>query len=180
MGMTRVFYFVKKNQLTQENIREKLKGTTVLGAQSFSVFYQTNKDWLPVFDAYYCEGQYNADKEFMVSLEELFGAPVIALATFDSDVAFVSIYERGELHCYVHADEFMLEEFGFEEYESMIPTELKNYVDGEELQKIWDGEYIFAEDLLQDIANLLNTFLVFDENEAEEDVEVITGNQTRR
>lgn len=175
MGMTRVFYFVKKNQLTPEIIHEKLKGAFVLGNQSLAVFYQTNKDWLPVFDAYYCEGQYNANKEFMVSLEELFGSPVIALAVFDSDVAFVSIYESGELHCYVHADEFMLEEFGFEEYEPTIPVELRNYVDDEELQKIWDGEYIFAEDLLQEIARLLNTFLVFDENEAEEDVEVING-----
>ena len=111
----------------------------------------------------------------MVLLEEMFGSPVIALAVFDSDAAFVSVYANGELYRYVHADEFMLEEFEFEEYEPTIPAELISYVDKEELQKIWSGDYIFAEDLLQDIAKLLNTFLVFDENEVEEDVEIIDG-----
>ena len=32
----------------------------------YTVFYQETIDWLPVFDGYYCEGQYNADQEFMV------------------------------------------------------------------------------------------------------------------
>ena len=173
MGMTKVFYMVKKNQLTSEKIREKLLGASALGNLSYTVFYQETKDWLAVFEEWYCEGQYNADKEFMVSLEELFGSPVIALSTFDSDVAFVSICENRELHRYVWADEYILEEFGFEEYEPLIPTELENYVDGNELRKIWSEKYVFAEDLLREMAQLLNAFLVFDQNDVEEDIEVI-------
>ena len=173
MGMTKVFYIVKKNQLTSEKIHEKLLGASVLGDPSYTVFYQETIDWLPVFDPYYCEGQYNADEEFMVSLEDLFGSPVIALATFDSDVAFVSICENGDLHRYIYADEVTLEEFGFEEYEPVIPTELEKYVDGKELQRIWSEKYVPAEDVLQNIAQLLNTFLVSDENDIGEDVEVI-------
>lgn len=171
MGMTRVFYIVKKNQLTPEKIREKMSEAS--DYPYYTVFYQKTMDWLPVFDEYYCEGQYNADQEFMESLEELFGSPVIALSTFDSDAAFVSVYENGELHRYVRASKSILEEFGFEEYEPVIPTKLENYVDGKELQKIWDQKYVFAEDLLRDLAQLLNTFLIFDENDAEEDVETI-------
>lgn len=173
MGMTRVFYFVKKNELTAEQIREKLLNASALAYPSYTVFYKDTVDWLPVFDANYCEGQYNVDEGFLTSLEETFGSPVIAFSTFDSDVAFVSIYENGELHRYIHADEFMLEEFGFEEYEPAIPAELVSYVDEKELQKMWNEEHVFAEDLIQDIARLLNTFLVFDENDIEEGIEIV-------
>ena len=175
MGMTKVFYIVKKNQLTSEEIHEKLLGASALSDQSFTVFYQETIDWLPVFDPYYCEGQYNADEEFMVSLEDLFGSPVIALAAFDSDVAFVSICENGDMHRYIHADEVTLEEFGFEEYAPIVPAELEKYVDGKELKRIWDDKYVFAEDLLQNITQLLNTFLVFYEDDIGEDVEIING-----
>lgn len=173
MGMTKVFYMVKKNQLTSEKIREKLLGVSVLGVPSYTVFYQETIDWLPVFDPYYCEGQYNADEGFMVSLEDLFGSPVIAMAVFDSDVAFVSICENGDIHRYIYADEVTLEEFGFEEYAPAVPVELEKYVDGKELQRIWSEKYVFAEDVLQNIAQLLNTFLVFYKDDIEEDIEII-------
>ena len=173
MGMTKVFYIVKKNQLTSEKIHEKLLGASASAYQSYTVFYQETIDWLPVFDPDYCEGQYNADEDFMISLEDLFGSPVIALATFDSDVAFVTICENGALHRYIYADEVTLEEFGFEEYTPIIPVELEKYVDGKELQRIWGEKYVFAEDVLQNIAQLLNTFLIFDENDIEEGIEVI-------
>ena len=171
MGMTRVFYIVKKNQLTSEKIREKMLEAS--DYPCYTVFYQETIDWLPVFDEYYCEGQYNADQEFMESLEGAFDSPVIALSTFDSDVAFVSICENGELHRYVKASKCILEEFGFEEYEPVIPTKLEKYVDGKVLQKMWGERYIFAEELLQNLAQLLNTFLVFDENDVGEDIEMI-------
>ena len=173
MGMTKVFYMVKKNQLTSEKIREKLHGASALGVPSYTVFYQETIDWLPVFAPYYCEGQYNADEEFIVSLEDLFGSPVIALAVFDSDVAFVSICKNGGIQRYIYADEATLEEFGFEEYTPAIPAELENYVDGKKLRRIWSEKYVFAEDCLQNIAQLLNTFLVSDENDIGKDVEVI-------
>lgn len=183
MGMTKVFYMVKKNQLTSEKIHEKMLGASALGVPSYTVFYKETIDWLPVFDPYHCEGQYNADEEFMVSLEDSFGSPVIALAVFDSDVAFVSICENGGIHRYIYADEATLEEFGFEEYAHVIPVELENYVDGKELQRIWSEKYVFAEDLLQNMARLLNTFLVitqllntfltFDEDDIGEDTEII-------
>ena len=174
MGMTRVFYFVKKNELTAKQIREKLRSASALAYPSYSVFYKDTLDWLPVFDTNYCEGRYNADEGFLTSLEETFGSPVIALSSFDSDAVFVSIYENGELHRYIHADEFMLEEFGFEEYEPAIPAELESYVNAEELRKLWNEEHFFdAEDFIQDLVRLLNTFLAFDEDDAEEDVEII-------
>ena len=91
-------------------------GASASAYQFYTVIYQETIDWLPVFDPDYCEGQYNADEEFMISLEDLFDSPVIALATFDRDVAFVSICENGVLHRYIYADEVTLEEFGFEEY----------------------------------------------------------------
>lgn len=173
MGMTKVFYIVKKNQLTSEKIREKLSAASALDDLYYTVFYQETKDWFPVFDEYCCEGRYNADEAFMVSLEKTFGSTVIALSTFDSDAAFFSICENGVLHRYVWADEGMLEEFGFEEYVPAIPTELESYVEGEALQKIWGEHYVLAEDFLRDIAQLLNAFLVFDENDVEDDIEII-------
>lgn len=173
MGMTKVFYIVKKNQFTSEKIREKLSKASALDDLYYTVFYQETKDWFQVFDEYCCEGRYNADEAFMVSLEKTFGSMVIALSTFDSDAAFFSICENGELHRYVWADKLMLEEFGFEEYEPAMPTELENYVDGKALQKIWDAHYVLAEDFLRDIAQLLNAFLIFDENDVEEETEII-------
>lgn len=173
MGMTKVFYIMEKKRLTSKQIREKLSRASAPEDLYYTVFYQETKDWFSVFDEYYCDGRYNADEAFMVSLEKTFGSTVIALSTFDSDAAFFYICENGELHRYVWADEGMQEEFGFEEYEPVIPTELESYVDREALQKIWDEHYVFAEDFLQDIAQLLNAFLICDENDAEEDMEVI-------
>lgn len=173
MGMTKVFYLVKKNQLTSEKIREKLSHTSTVDDLYYTVFYQEAKDWFLVFDEYYCEGQYNADEAFMASLEKTFGSTVIALSTFDSDAAFFNICENGELYRYIRARDYMLEEFGFEEYEPAIPIELESYVDGGALQKIWDTHYVFAEDFLQDIAQLLNAFLIFDKNDIEEDIDII-------
>ena len=173
MGMTKVFYIVKKNQLTSEKIREKLSDASALDDLYYTVFYQETKDWFSVFDEYCCEGRYNADEAFMVSLEKTFGSTVIALSTFDSDAAFFSICENGVLHRYVWADKGMLEEFGFEEYVPAIPTELESYVEGEALQKIRGEHYVLAEDFLRDIAQLLNAFLVFDENDVEDDIEII-------
>ena len=171
MGMTRVFYMVKKNQLTSEKIRKMMSEAS--DNPYYTVFYQDTIDWLPVFDEFYCEGQYHADREFMESLEAAFGSPVIALSTFDSDVAFVSVCKSGELHRYVQASMSLLEEFGFEEYEPAIPAKLEDYVDGEALQEIWNKKYVLAEERLEDLTQLLNTFLVFEENFVDEDVEMI-------
>lgn len=173
MGMTKVFYIVKRNQLTAEQIRERMSDVSALEGFYYTAFYQETKDWFSVFDEYYCEGQYAADEEFMASLEKTFASTVIALATFDSDAAFFYICENQEMHRYVRAYESMLEEFGFEEYEPAIPTELENYVDKEVLQKIWDGHYVSAEDFLQDIAQQLNAFLIFHRDYVEEGVEII-------
>lgn len=173
MGMTRVFYMVKKNQLTPEKIRGRLSEASASDTMAYTIFFQETKDWFSVFSEWICEGQYEADLRLMDSLEKLFGSPVIALATFDSDIAFVSVCENGKLCRYVRANETLLEEYGFEEYESAVPAELEKYVGGKELQELWERKYVFEEDRLQDLAQMLNAFLVFDDNDVEEGVEII-------
>lgn len=54
----------------------------------------------------------------MEAISLIFNSPVIALGCFDSDVSFLSIYKDGTLSRYVCADEYVLEEFEFEEYSS--------------------------------------------------------------
>lgn len=173
MGMTRVFYMVKKNQLTSEKICEKLSEASASNAPAYTVFFQQSKDWFSVFNEWYCEGQCNADWQLMESLEKRFGSPVIALSTFDSDMAFVSVCENGKQCCYANADEAMLEDFGLTEYRTTVPAELEKYTDRTKLQELWNRKYLFEEDRLQDLAQLLNADLVFDENDVEEDMERI-------
>lgn len=175
MGMTRVFYMVKKGQLTSAIIRERLSKASLSAssAPAYTVFFSETKDWFSVFDEWLCEGTYYADPQLMDSLGKLFDSPVLALSTFDSDMAFVSIWENGKIYRYVCAHESMLEEFGLTEYETMAPAKLEKYVSGKELRELWNHRYVLAEERLQDLAQLLNAFLVFDENDVEDGVEII-------
>lgn len=50
MGMTRVFYMVKKNQLTSEKICERM--SEVSDPLYYTVFCQKTIDWCPAFDEY--------------------------------------------------------------------------------------------------------------------------------
>lgn len=154
-------------------IRKKLSEVSASGISSYTIFYQDTKDWFSVFNEWDCGGRYDADLQLMDSLGKIFGSSVIALATIDSDVALVSVLENGRACQYVCADESMREEFDLEEYEPAIPAELEKYVDRKELQELWSRKYVFEEDRLRDLAQLLNAFLIFDENDLEDGVEII-------
>ena len=92
---------------------------------------------------------------------------------YQETIDWLPVFDPDYCEGQYNADEVTLEEFGFEEYTPVIPVELEKYVDGKALQRIWSEKYVFAEDVLQNIAQLLNTFLIFDENDIEEGIEVI-------
>ena len=96
MGMTKVFYLVKKNELTLEDAESRMSKLAQMERQSYTMFYGEKWDWISVFETWLCEGAYNADDDFLHSLEENFSGDAIALSVFDSDVAFVALWQEKE------------------------------------------------------------------------------------
>ena len=176
MGMTKVFYLVKKNELTLEDAESRMSKLAQMERQSYTMFYGEKWDWISVFETWLCEGAYNTDDDFLHSLEENFSGDAIALSVFDSDVAFVAMCQEGRIYRHVNADAFMLEEFGFEDYEPSYPEGLERYgIPQEQLKALWQEKekFTFAEELLQKLADLLHAKLVFGEDDELEDAERI-------
>ena len=176
MGMTRTFYLVKKNGLTLEDAENRMSKLVQMDRKSYTMFYSEKWDWISIFGTWLCEGAYNADDDFLRSLEETFGGDVIALSVFYRDVALVAMCRESTIYRYVNADAFMLEEFGFEEYEPSFPEGLERYgIPQEQLKALWQEKekFTFAEELLQELADLLHAKLVFSEDDEPEDAERI-------
>lgn len=95
MGTTRCFYFIKKNQLTEEDFRNRYQALVDACMEDCAVYYSERLPWIPVFATNLCEGTFCAEDFAMIAIEDLFGAPVLVLSVFDDDVSFVTYCEHG-------------------------------------------------------------------------------------
>ena len=175
MGMTRVFFLIKKNNLTNADFHRIGKALAEVFGETFSIYNGPVLKLVPVFAAGLCEGAYWVEDDVLKEMERLSGNPVMAFSVFDSDVAFAYSCENGEVGRYVKPDEGMLEEYGFEEYSTELPEFLCNYgISREELEEIWgEDSDVFAEESFFRIEEQLGTIFVFGEDEEYEGLEGI-------
>lgn len=172
MGTTRCFYFIKRNHLKEEDFRNQYKAlTNACMDVDCAVYYSEQLPWIPVFATNLCEGTYYAEDSAMTAMETLFGSPVLVLSVFDDDVSFITYCEHGVTERFVHASEWVMEEFGFEECSTEFPEKLCEWgVDRERLEQLWmtglDEEGTEGDsDVLWDLAELLGTGLIYDVDE---------------
>ena len=128
------------------------------------IAYSESAMWLPLFEETLCEG-YIASSRDAGELSELFGAPVMAFAIFDSDILFVSYSDaaNGTAYDYAKPNSEGFEEFDAERYSTAFPEFLLEFCGREELKAAWDkpGE-VFADDRLGRISQLLQMELLYD------------------
>lgn len=172
MGTTRCFYFIKRNNLTEKDfrIRYKALADACMDAEC-AVYYSERLSWVPIFATDLCEGTYYAEDFVMAAIEKIFESPVLVLSVFDDDVSFITYCEHGRIERFVHADKWLIEEFGFEEYSAEFPEKLCEWgVDRERLEQLWltnpeDEDTEWESDLTWTLAELLGTGLVYDADE---------------
>lgn len=181
MGTTRCFYFIKKNQLTEEDFRNRYKALVDACMEDCAVYYSERLPWIPVFATNLCEGTFYAEDSAMIAIENLFGSPVLVLSVFDDDVSFVTYCEHGAIERFVHATEWDLEEFGFEEYSTAFPEKLCEWgADRERLEQLWSANPESEEwesDLTWDLAGIIGTGLIYDIDEEHDGIVRIDGGE---
>lgn len=130
--------------------------------------YRPGAGFFPVFATSICQG-YTASSKDCEALSQIFRAPVFALAVFDSDVAFASIYdgERDLRGDYVRAPEGYME-YDEELYSAGFPDFLPSLCPPESREKvraIWDKpDYIFADDKVWEIAGLIGIPMLYSDH----------------
>ena len=143
--------------------------TTNRAHSAVIAFCETSK-WLPMFEENLCEG-YNAISKDTTRFSEIFGAPVIAFSLFDSDVLFVSYSdaEKGVAYDYERSNFGDEEDDDASEYGPYIPgypeflQALCKEDNRDRLRDIWAStEYVFADDKMADICDLLGMSVIYD------------------
>ena len=187
MGTTRSFYFIKNRNFSKKDITEALnhfksvKEEFVM-QEKLQIYYHEALKWLPVFSEDLAWQAEEMPEEFIERLGKEFCTEVIALSVMDSDVTFLKTYENGMIQKFICADEFIVNEFGFEDYSTKFPVVLdKMGLNPFHVRKIWNPEKYFDEvDLLYDMFGLMETFPVFEEDDEsvrgivkERDIEII-------
>lgn len=127
--------------------------------KNYSLLHNHNTNWLQLFSE-------NETDEPIVSSDDIiaismrFSATVLTFSVFDSDIITASLYnpntlslETHELSCYGQSDVYIEpDDYG-------VPEFLLEICDADkrnDLSAIWySNKYIFAEDKLQDLCNLL-------------------------
>lgn len=173
MGMTKTFYFIKKDEYTAEEIEKKVKELSAC-----RVYFSQELKWLPIYSLNVCEGCDHANKGFMQNLQEIFGKPILSFSVFDSDFLSTAICKDGGIYRYACMASDIAEDFmAIDEYSEELPEFLCDYgIEYEQLEEIWeDEEVVFEEDRLGELVKLLGTILVCDEDEAMEHVQPISS-----
>jgi len=167
MGTTRTFYSIKRDQLIVDDIKSKISELADICMDSCTAYFSEHLRWIPIFSSTLCEGNCYAENFTLIEIEKLFGTPVIVLSVSDSDVGLVNICENGIVSRFSFSDESRLKDNGFGEYSTAFPEALCSYTtDKEKLQELWNSvNYIFAEDLISEISDLIGTMMVFDFDE---------------
>lgn len=146
----------------EQQLREHRKQAPLDFAQGIPspmVAYREDAPWLPFFDVKKCEG-YNASSRDARRLSKAFGAPVLAISIFDSDILFVSYSDAAKKIAYDYAKPNIE---GMEEYDTgLFQTEFPQFLvdlcpDGseEKLREIWGADEVFADDRMYKLGEIL-------------------------
>nr|WP_325185706.1 hypothetical protein [uncultured Oscillibacter sp.] len=127
--------------------------------RSPSLAYRRDTPWLPYFEMRLCDGSI-ADSRAAKKLSRQFGAPVLVMALFDSDILFLSYADAaGSTVCdYAKPNFEEMEEYDTDLYSTEFPEILLRLfanTDAAAVRDIWDGEEAFANDRLEKLCQLL-------------------------
>ena len=144
------------------------------------VAYREDVRLFPCFDIGICEG-YTASSRDDAKLSQRFGVPVLSFAVMDSDVLFASYSdeEKGlEFDCARANIPGMEDElYDTDVYRSDFPSFLLEYcdeADWDKLRGIWESkDYVFAEEKLEDIGELIGVELMYDYDDIPEGYEAL-------
>lgn len=192
MGMTMSFYYVRNTGFTKAELAELLQKRAKRSGGKFSgleklmkpemlaqftkileetaesmhsdgafIAYRDGEEWLPYFETGLCEGC-AASSEEAGKLSAAFGAPVLALAVFDSDVMTLSYADAANAVTYDYAKpnfDGFFEEYDQELYSTELPEFLLGFCGAEQrdrLREIWEEpDLVFAEDRILRLTELL-------------------------
>lgn len=165
MGMTRAFYFIKKQQLTEEEAQVKERQLSGLYGEKATVFYLPQAEWIPLYAQGLCEGTYAISDEELQLLEEIFNGPIVMFSIFDDTVLLVCVSLKEKIYKYVHND------YGeFYDYINSVPEALYQCgLNKEELNKVWKEKKVDELTRLYMLANLLGVDPVFEGNKENEE-----------
>lgn len=141
------------------------------------IAYRPDAPWLPFFNADICES-YDASSKDARKLSELFGAPVLVLFVYDSDILFVSYSDaaKGEVYDYAKPNSEWMEEYDTETFQNEFPAfllELCPTLTEEKLTEIWEADEVFADDRMYKLGEVMGLSPI--NVEVPEGFEVITA-----
>ncbi len=176
MGMTASFLFVENRiagdrafarealvdavaEIAGWGRRERFAWEPDSGAPKAAVAYREDARWLPVFIEWYCEWNF-VESGQLKRFSERFSAPVLGFSVQDSDALFVSYFDatNGTGHDFVKTNYDDFEEYDTEVYLSQFPDFLADFCSGGQLmevRKVWDADFVFAEDRMFELGQLL-------------------------
>lgn len=139
--------------------------------------YRENVSWLPFFDEDICECSTASSKDAR-RLSKAFGAPVLAISIFDSDILFVSYSDaaKGIAYDYAKPNIEGMEEYDTRLFQAEFPQFLVDLCPGapeEKLREIWDGDEVFADDRMYKLGEVLGLSPI--NGEVPEGFEIITA-----
>ena len=123
------------------------------------IAHRPDAPWLPFFNVDICEG-YNASSRDARKLSRLFGAPVLALSVYDSDILFVSYSDaaKGVEYDYAKPNSEWMEEYDMETFRNEFPAfllELRPTLTEEKLREIWEADEVFADDRMYKLGKVM-------------------------
>lgn len=123
------------------------------------IAHRTDAPWLPFFNVDICEG-YNASSRDARKLSGLFGAPVLALSVYDSDILLVSYSDgaKGVEYDYAKPNSEWMEEYDMETFRNEFPAfllELCPTLTEEKLTEIWEADEVFADDRMYKLGKVM-------------------------
>lgn len=176
MGMTASFLFVENRiagnraftrdflvdaveEIVGWGRRERFVWEHDSGALKAVIAYREDARWLPVFVEWYCDWNFVESGQLM-RFSERFGVPVLGFSVQDSDALFISYFDaaNGIGRDYVKTNYDDFEEYDTEVYLPQFPEFLADFCsDGQlaEARKVWDGDFVFAEDRMFELGQLL-------------------------
>lgn len=146
------------------------------------IAYRENAPWLPFFDLNICDG-YNASSKDARRLSKAFGAPVLAISIFDSDVLMVSYCDAATNIAYDYAKPNFpeMEEYDTTLYRAEFPqflVDLCPEASEKKLKESWDGDEVFADDRMYKLGDILGLSPI--NAEIPEGFDVIVGNESNK
>lgn len=162
MGMTATFYFLYNNKFSGENLKKITEALSCRFNRNFNIFFKKDKKWLPVHIDGYEKGYGYINDTVLREISRESDSPVIACSVIDSDYFILGLCEKGDIiEQYYFGEEDLAEEYGIDQENMKIPMKLCKYgIEKEHLKTIWNNHnYIFAEDVLQELIGEIGGFL---------------------